>query len=295
MRVLFIGCVESSYRLLEKLIDLQADVVGVITKEESNFNSDFRDLTPLCEKAGIPTFVVKNINDDESIEFINSRKSEVGFCFGWSQLIKEKVINLFPNGVIGFHPAALPNNRGRHPIIWALALGLKETASTFFMITAGVDEGDIISQVSISIDYEDDAQSLYGKIMDVAILQEEKFLKELEEGTLNRIPQGTNIGNSWRKRSKLDGQIDWRMSSRSIYNLVRALTKPYVGAHFVFNEKEYKVWKVSEISAEGFENIEPGKVISINDDGTIDLKTGEGGVKLIEFDEIEIDKGEYIL
>ena len=35
-------------------------------------------------------------------------------------------------GVIGFHFAQLPKNRGRHPIIWALAIGLKETASDLY-------------------------------------------------------------------------------------------------------------------------------------------------------------------
>ncbi len=295
MRILFIGCVESSYRLLEKLIDLKADVVGVITKEESNFNSDYRDLKPLCEKAGFPVCVVKNINDAGSIEFVKNQKPDIGFCFGWSQLVRGEVLDLFPEGMVGFHPAALPNNRGRHPIIWALVLGLTETASTFFMISAGADEGDIISQVNIPINYEDDAQSLYDKIMDAAVEQEEVFLRQFNDGTLKRVPQDPAAGNSWRKRGKADGQIDWRMSSRSIYNLVRALTRPYVGAHFVYGEKEYKVWKAKEIVIDGMDNIEPGKVMSINDDGTIDVKTGEGGLKLIEFDEIEINEGEYIL
>ena len=30
-------------------------------------------------------------------------------------------------GVVGFHPALLPNNRGRHPLIWAKALGLDKS------------------------------------------------------------------------------------------------------------------------------------------------------------------------
>ena len=53
MKILYIGCVESSYLLLEKLIEAGADIVGVITKKESNYNSDFRDLVPLCEKKEI--------------------------------------------------------------------------------------------------------------------------------------------------------------------------------------------------------------------------------------------------
>jgi len=54
MKILFIGTVEFSKKALQKLIELNAQVVGVCTKENSEFNSDFADLRPLCEKNKIP-------------------------------------------------------------------------------------------------------------------------------------------------------------------------------------------------------------------------------------------------
>lgn len=112
---------------------------------------------------------------------------DIGFCFSWSQLIKKEIINLFPKGIVGFHPALLPQNRGRHPLIWALALDLSETASTFFLINEGADEGDIISQRLISISYEDDAKTLYDKVLDAAIEQQSELVESLEDGMENRI------------------------------------------------------------------------------------------------------------
>ncbi len=295
LKILFIGCVESSYRLLKKLIDCKADVAGVITKENSSFHSDFCDLAPLCRETDIPYRYVRNVNDADSTAFITAVRADIGFCFGWSQLLKEDTIRLFPRGVVGFHPAALPKNRGRHPLIWALALGLSETASTFFMINAGADEGDIISQKRIDISYEDDAGTLYDRVMDAAVEQEAEIVRGFENGNIKYWRQSVNEGNSWRKRQKADGEIDWRMSGRSIYNLVRSLTRPYVGAHFVCNDKEYKVWKVQEIETGGHDNIEPGKVLAVNDDGTVDIKTGESGIRLIEFDQIILKEGDYVL
>ena len=49
MRILFTGCVESSFRLLEKLIQEGKDVAGVITKRESALNDDFHELYPMCK------------------------------------------------------------------------------------------------------------------------------------------------------------------------------------------------------------------------------------------------------
>lgn len=294
MKILFIGCVDSSRRLLQELIDEHKNVVGVITKKESNFNSDFFDLKPLCDQAHIPCCYVKNINDDDSMVFIKLLQPDIGFCFGWSQLLGETIINMFPQGVVGFHPAALPKNRGRHPIIWTLALGLTETASTFFMMSVGADEGDIVSQLRVPISYEDNAQTLYEKIMEKAVQQERELIKAFEKGTIQRIQQSIDDGNAWRKRRKADGEIDWRMSSRNIYNLVRSLSRPYVGAHFVYNGLEYKVWEVKEIKTDGLDNIEPGRVLGVTKE-TLDIKVGEGGIRLIEFEHIDVKEGEYIL
>lgn len=295
MKILFIGCVKSSYMLLLKLINENKNVVGVLTKENSTFNADFIDLSSLCKKNNIPYHYVKNINDSDSLEFIDSLSPEICYCFGWSQLLKEELINVFPKGVVGFHPAALPANRGRHPLIWALALGLEETASTFFMINAGADEGAIVSQKKVKITYEDDANTLYNKVLNVAVEQEIEFTESFENNTVALIPQNPEEGNSWRKRGKADGRIDWRMSSRSIYNLVRSLTKPYVGAHFVYDERDYKVWKVKELKIDGLTNIEPGKVLAVNNDGTIDVKVADGAVRLIDFEKLQIAGGDYIL
>ena len=80
MKILFIGAVEFSYKSLEKLIDWNAEIVGVCTKKVSNFNSDFADLTPLCNKANIPLRYVDNINSNESIDWIKSLKPDIIFC-----------------------------------------------------------------------------------------------------------------------------------------------------------------------------------------------------------------------
>lgn len=295
MRILFIGCVESSFKLLEELVRNKKEVVGVLTKDFSTFNSDYCDLTPLCKQSDIPYYFVKNVNDENCTRLIKELAPEVCFCFGWSQLLKQEFIDLFPNGVIGFHPAKLPFNRGRHPIIWALVLGLEETASTFFLINSKADEGDILSQKVVKINYEDNARSLYDKLISVAVKQEMEIVNMLENKTLHPIPQDISKGNIWRKRSKNDGLVDWRMSSRAIYNLVRALTHPYVGAHFIFNGNEIKLWKVQEVYTDKYRNAEPGKIIKKNLDGSIDIKVSDGIIRLLDFDDFDLNKEDYLL
>ena len=146
MKVVFIGTVEFSKRALEKLIKLNVNVIGVCTKKISDFNNDFSNLTPICKKNKIPIKYVKDINSKKNIEWIKSLAPDIIFCFGWSSLIKQELLNLPPMGVVGYHPAKLPQNRGRHPLIWTLVLGLKKSASSFFFMDQRADGGDILSQ-----------------------------------------------------------------------------------------------------------------------------------------------------
>jgi methionyl-tRNA formyltransferase len=286
MKIFFIGNVVSSYLALDRLIAIKADIVGVATKAASPFNTDHTDLTPLCTDNDIPYKLVNDINHPNNVAFIRNLKPDVIYCIGWSNLIKEEILNLPSIGVVGFHPAALPYNRGRHPIIWALALGLKKTASTFFFMDLQADTGDIISQKGITITNEDNAASLYDKIMVSALNQVEEITFQIQTNTLIRTPQDTKLGNVWRKRGKADGEIDFRMNSISIYNLVRALTKPYVGAHIVFDAKDVIVWNTAIDFCDN-DNIEPGKVLSV-ENNTVKVKTADGAILITkhEFDNL---------
>jgi methionyl-tRNA formyltransferase len=293
MKIAFIGAVEFSRQTLELLIKMKEDVVGVCTLKESPFNADHCDLAIICEKHDILWRYAPDINSEGCISWLEDKKPDVIFCFGWSKLLGHKILNLAPLGVIGFHPASLPANRGRHPLIWSLVLGLKETASTFFFMDMGADSGDILSQQKVEILDEDDATSLYEKITACALEQIKIFVPQLNSGSAPRTEQDSRQVNSWRKRDATDGQIDWRMSARSIRNLVRGLAKPYIGAHFICLGKEIKVWKVRVVD-EVQENMEPGKIVAIKK-GKAVVKCGEQAIQLLVIEpEIDLSCDKYL-
>lgn len=282
MKIGFIGCVESSLLALNVLLSLKQqniEVVAVITKDKSTFNADYVNLSGVCKSNDIPCHFEESENKNASMEFMRIYQPDIIYCFGWSYLLENKFLDVPPKGVIGFHPAKLPQNRGRHPIIWALALGLEVTASTFFQMEEGADTGAILSQVDIHIAQKDDAKALYNKILESMALQIKDFTLALANGTAEFTCQDHSKATNWRKRTRKDGLIDWRMQAADIYNLIRALAKPYPGAEFQYIDKLQPVWE-SRISRERYSrNIEPGTVLSIGDASMI-VKTG--GITAIE-------------
>jgi len=293
MRVLFIGSVEFSHKILEKLISIDSEIVGVCTKKKSSFNSDFFDLKPLCDLHFIPCYYANDINSKESIKWIEGKKPDIVFCFGWSALIKNSLLSIPSMGVLGYHPTKLPKNRGRHPLIWPVILGMTDSASTFFFMDKGADDGDILSQVDFEILYKDDARSIYGKVVNIALGQVDAFYPKLIHGNYLRIAQDHSSSNTWRKRHTIDGSIDFRMSSRAIYNLVRGLSKPYVGAHVEYKGRDVKIWKVIE-NENSQNNIEPGKVLEVSEKSFF-IKTMDGAIEVLdhEFESLP-KKGEYL-
>jgi methionyl-tRNA formyltransferase len=284
MRIIFIGCVDFSSSLLDKVLALlDAEVVGVVTRTSSKFNADFCSLEAQAGQAGIPCFIDEGNRQADMAAWIAGLSPDVVYCFGWPYLLREDILKIPLLGVVGYHPTALPKNRGRHPIIWTLALGLTETASSFFFMDEGADTGDLLSQQKLDVGEDDDAETLYRRLKQVALRQVEAFTPLLASGCFTRVPQDSAQANYWRKRGRADGKIDWRMPARGIYNLVRALTKPYVGAHVEIDGQEIKVWRCGLVDdiypEECVVNFEPGRVLAANAEW-LDVRCGQGIVRL---------------
>lgn len=281
LRIVFVGCVDLSHTLLRHLLTVpEAQIVGVVTKARSAHNSDFRSLKDLAADAGCPVLLSNGKDHDAVLQFIASVSPNVTYCFGWSHLLPAEVLSAAPLGAIGYHPAALPANRGRHPIVWALALGLTETASTFFQMEEDADAGSILDQVPIPVAPNDDAAALYEKLARAACKRLGPLTAGLAANALTATPQRISDTNTWRKRGHDDGKIDWRMSAQAIHDLVRALSRPYVGAHCEASGATVKVWRV-ELGPQAPANLEPGKVLEVTG-GSVLVKCWDRTVRLVE-------------
>ncbi|MCX5907022.1 MAG: methionyl-tRNA formyltransferase [Deltaproteobacteria bacterium] len=280
MRIVFIGTVDFSYTCLKAMLDIGADVTGIFTqtKDQARLNSDWADLTPLGKKYRVPVNFFTKIGDPEVLKKIQELSPDIIFVLGLSQLLPQPLLQISPQGVIGSHPALLPENRGRHPLIWALVKGLPKSGLTLFYIDAGVDSGDIVMQREFLITVTDTAMDLYAKIEELGAEMVRELIPLLEDGKAPRIPQDHRKATYLRKRNKEDGLLHWEEGAWKSYNLIRALTYPYVGAHTFFNGQEIKVWSAFPPvpRAGGRENGHfPGEIIEAADQGiTVWAKDG---------------------
>ena len=192
MNIVFIGGVTYSYEVLSSILNAGWNISAVFSYMDSKKNRyrDFTNFDELAKKFEFKNIKVNNINDFENIGIIKEIKPDLILVMGWSQLLKKEIISIPRIGIIGSHPTELPKYRGRAPIPWTILKNLKKSALTFFWINEGVDNGDILDQVTFDVNQQDDASTIYQKVI--------KLGKEMILSNLEKI----NEDNYSRKKTK---------------------------------------------------------------------------------------------
>jgi methionyl-tRNA formyltransferase len=283
-KILFIGNLIISKFILDTLYKNKAITITGILTTRNNYNSDYYNLIPYAKFKNIPILSTKKINSLSAFNWIVKQKPDWIIVVGLSYLLKGKILNKFKNRIIGYHPSDLPFNKGRHPLIWSVFLKLKKIGSSFFLINKKIDNGDIISKKYFINNSNLKMKHIYMKMIRVSQSQIKDIVDFINLKRKIKLRKEKR-GNLWRKRSKEDGKIDWRMGSDSICNLVNALSWPYDGATFNYKNKNFKISSIKQVSNKNFskENNEPGKIIDVKNYYYPLVKTYDGVIKIVKY------------
>jgi methionyl-tRNA formyltransferase len=284
MKIAYFGAVRFSQHCLHVVLQAGGNVVGVYSPSRRGTGpiADGGDLAGIARANQIPFRKFSRTDEPGLLDEVRKQKPDIIFVFGLSKLISPSLLALPPLGAIGSHPALLPEHRGRHPLIWALIENLSESGLTFFYLTPGIDDGDILWQKKFSISKEDNAGTLYSTIERIASEAIPQFLPQLENGTAPRLSQDGARATYWRKRTISDGEVQWDSPGISIYNLVRALTRPYPGATTSGIAKSMVLWRCALPTLSDGDGAVPGQILSVNEKSFC-VRTGDGVINVIDW------------
>ncbi|NOY22823.1 MAG: bifunctional UDP-4-amino-4-deoxy-L-arabinose formyltransferase/UDP-glucuronic acid oxidase ArnA [Acidobacteria bacterium] len=278
---------------IRSLLEQGWDIGAVFTyQDDPEETTWFESVAELAASHNIPLYTPENVNHPLWIEKIRKIAPDFIFSFYYRNLLKPEILNIPAYGCLNLHGSLLPRYRGRAPINWVLVNGETETGVTLHYMTEKPDDGDIVAQEKISIDYSDTGKSLNERMTEASERMLRRVLPELEKGAAPRVPQNQEEASYFGRRTPEDGRIDWNHDAEQIRNLVRAVTKPYPGAFSYLGQRKFFVWEAStEAGGEG----EPGTVLSISPfrvrckKGVLQIQTGQlengstiGGCQLAE-------------
>jgi methionyl-tRNA formyltransferase len=306
MRICFFGSSIFGYSCLETALNCpEIEVAGVVTTI-SQFRISYSPDHPVTNvlhkdfqsiKFSHPTLPVftmkKGMQDSELIRFINEIKPDLILVIGWYHMVPIIIRSIPPKGVVGIHASLLPKYRGGAPLVWAVINGEEEAGLSLFYFDDGVDTGDIIGQRYVPIKLNDSIASLYRRIEKEGLSLLDEMLPKLANGTAPRMPQKAEDEKVWPQRGPDDGKIDWRSSSISVYNFIRAQTKPYPGAYTFRKNEKLRIWKAKlydftdvkgypgEVLGIANNHLAKGFIVGVND-GDVPLLVTEVGTELHE-------------
>lgn len=295
MRIVFITHNDLGRACIEELYDAGADVAGVITRPPQPDVVDQTEFAEVADRVDAGLHHVESVNDDWVVDKIASYDPELLFVVGWSRLIERRVIELSSVASLGMHPAPLPRGRGRAPIAWTLIKGLEKTALSMFHLVEAADAGDLVGQHPIPIDVEDDAGTLYEKVVDAGQKLIRRYYPRLAAGETLRTPQDDDKATWWPKRRPHHGAIDWTQSAKSIYDWIRGQTHPYSGAFSNLGGRKVRIWAATPPSNDHV-FAEPGEILGVEDNG-LRIATWEESIHLTRVqveDDDEVDAAELV-
>lgn len=232
-----------------------------------------KSLIEIANKYGIKIIYT---NDNNIIyRFAKKNKPDGIVIASYNKILPEKILMLCK--CINVHHGDLPRFRGRANINWAIILGLKKIVLTIHEAIPNLDAGNIYKKYPISITDNDNVKTVYEKVN--RILEEDLayIVKEVLEGYKGRRQHGQPTYCCTRLPE--DGLIDWTKPSIDIYNLVRALTKPYPGAFTFFEGKKLIIY-TAEIPEHPkiFVGRVPGRIISRIPNNGVEVLTGDSSI-----------------
>jgi methionyl-tRNA formyltransferase len=291
LRIIFMGTPEFAVPSLEILVENKFNVVAVITAPDKPQGRG-QKLTPSAVKEcalkyNLPILQPTNLKAPSFLDELKSYNANLQIVVAF-RMLPEAVWAMPSLSTFNLHGSLLPQYRGAAPINWAIINGEKETGVTTFFLKHEIDTGSIIFQEKETISDEDNAGSLYGRLMHKGAALVLKTVQAIEQGDYPSVPQATSSEVKHApKIFKESCQIDWNQSTEQVRNFVRGLS-PYPGAWAIFNGKTFKIFKIKNITDCDAGSIRDKQNIAVGEFQTdnktyLAVKSFDGWVSIEEF------------
>lgn len=274
-KVIFFG---NNSVILDFLVK-NSNVQSVFCQPLDNNNVSLVEIKEITDKYSIPFYQPEKKELYNYIKYIKDLIPDLIVVCGYKYIISREIFSIPKLRTINIHPSYLPNYRGQHVINWAIVNGETETGVTIHFIDEGIDTGDIIAQKKILILFEDSASTLHDRIyLEACNLLKLVLDRISSENTLQARKQDDSKASYFKPRSPQDGVVDWNKDGVEIYNLIRALVKPWPGAYTHIKSKKVIFWSAQFET--GSASASPGTIIDIL--GSKLIISSKGGKLLVD-------------
>ncbi|MBT8305956.1 MAG: methionyl-tRNA formyltransferase [Maribacter sp.] len=279
LRIVFMGTPEFAVTILDKLVQDDYNIVGVITAPDKPAGRGRRihksAVKMYAETKGLELLQPKNLKDEGFLRELAELKANLQIVVAF-RMLPRAVWEMPQYGTFNLHASLLPNYRGAAPINWAIINGETETGVTTFFIDDKIDTGEMILQDKVMIANDDTAGMLHDNLMLAGANLVLKTVDQIRNGKVVRTKQDFNPElKSAPKIHKETCRINWDKPLEEVYNKIRGLS-PYPTSWTTLlnngDELFLKIYKVrKEVQKHDLEN---GQVVFSKKEMKVAVKGG---------------------
>jgi methionyl-tRNA formyltransferase len=259
MRIVLLCATRRGLLFLEHLHRLAPDAdLEVFSFREEPIEPPFLDsIKGLAQSIG-RFHEARYLGSAEWEPFWESEAIDLMFAVSWRYMIPPRVYRKPRLGTYVFHDSLLPKYRGFSPTVWATINGEEKTGVSLIAETDYV--GTIMENVT----------GTYLELLG-------RNLTALLAGTAERRPQDQALATYTCRRLPEDNRIQWERPVREIYNLVRAVSRPYSGAYTLLDGQKLTIWTAEPVlPGPHYVGRVPGRVVEIRRDVGAVVLAGDG-------------------
>lgn len=265
MRIIFCGTPEFAVPSLRALAaEADFSVEAVVTQPDRPRGRGQKTGASAVKQAaldlGLHVYQPEKISHESAEEFLKSIAPDAVILIAYGQIIPARLLALPRLGWINLHASLLPRYRGASPIQWAIANGETRTGLTTMQISAGLDTGPILLQREIEIGPDETAPELSARMAEAGAPLVVETLRRLNRDAIVARAQDSSAASLARLLKKEDGQIDWTLTAREIYNRMRAFA-PWPGAYSTLREQRCHLWGRPGAASVPGHSDHPGEII----------------------------------
>ena len=103
--------------------------------------------------------------DQALADALGAHRVDLVCLAGFMRLIGAPMLDAFPNRILNIHPSLLPAFPGLDAQKQALDYGVRVSGATVHLVTEELDGGPIVMQASVTLQPDDDVESLSARIL----------------------------------------------------------------------------------------------------------------------------------
>lgn len=255
-KIVFMGTPEFAVCILDKLVNENFSIVGVITAPDKPAGRGQQLQQSAVKKYAVSkslTVLQPTNLKDEHFQFeLKSLNADL-FVVVAFRMLPESVWSMPSKGTINLHASLLPQYRGAAPINWAIINGEKETGVTTFFIEKEIDTGMVIERSKLSIGANETVGELHDRLMQLGAEVTFSTVVKISKGTAKPIDQLKLAEGELKNAPKIfkqDCKINFEQPAATVHNFIRGLS-PYPAAwctlvNHLNEKKTFKLFKSEE-------------------------------------------------